>query len=124
MERGTFTPGCSRPVLVSDLPIRDPISREPNFKHPLSGFLEEVEEALGEAALVGIAHGDPLTERRWQALIEQGEQLGLVRFLELARRLQVSLAARKGSLAWDVSPSVQAALHLALAAAYGIRGRN
>jgi hypothetical protein len=94
-------------------------SEEP--QDPLAAFLAEGEQALGELALIGLLHGDALMDRRWQAFIERGEQLGLVRFLEPARRLQESLAARRGALAWDSKASVQAALQLALYVTYGVR---
>ena len=69
--------------------------------------------------LVGIAQGDAAMERRWRELIERGEQLGLDRFLEPARRLREALAARRGALAWDSTEAVQAAQQLALATTYG-----
>jgi hypothetical protein len=91
-------------------------------REPLNRFLEEVEEALGEAVLVGIAQADLVIERRWRALIEQGEQLGLDRLLEPARRFEQSLTARKGALAWDAAPAIRAALQMAMMAGYGICG--
>jgi hypothetical protein len=84
--------------------------------------LAEVEDALGEAVLIGISQGDPAMEHRWRGLVEQGEQLGLVRFLEPARRLCECLATRRGALAWDYTQAVGAARQLALVAAYGVRG--
>jgi hypothetical protein len=83
-------------------------------REPLSRFLGEVEEALGEAVLVGIAQADLVIERRWRALIEQGEQLGLDRLLEPARRFEQSLSVRKGALAWDAARSIEAAIELAM----------
>jgi hypothetical protein len=86
----------------------------------LSAFLGDVEEALGEAVLLGISQADAIMERRWRALIEQGEQLGLSRFLEPARRLSAALVNRRAAIHLSAVESVQAALDMAIITAFGI----
>jgi hypothetical protein len=86
----------------------------------LSAFLGNVEEALGEAVLLGISQADAIMERRWRALIEQGEQLGLSRFLEPARRLSAALRNRQAAIHPSALEAVQAALDMAIVTAFGI----
>lgn len=103
---------------TTELPIDQWPSNAPQGD-ALGRFLAQVEESLGEAVLIGLERGDEQMARRWAALIEEGEQLGLDRVLNPARRLQQQLASRRGTLDWDPTVAVKAAIELAVLLTFG-----
>jgi hypothetical protein len=97
----------------------DPWNEATATDDPLVAFLSQIEATLGEVMLIGLAQGDAIMEKRWSGLIEQGEQLGLDRFLRPARQIRNLLATRRGTLNWDVGPSAELIAEFAILATFG-----
>lgn len=81
-------------------------------------FRLEIIRALGELVLSGVSAADPLMEKRWAALIEQGREVGLERFLEPAAALHREIQGRRGTLQWDASAAAEAAVRQAVLAVF------
>lgn len=81
-------------------------------------FRLETMNALGELLLCGVSAADPLMEKRWAALIQQGSEIGLERFMEPATALHNEMRGRRGVLQWDASAAVRAAVTQAVLAVF------
>lgn len=81
----------------------------------LTAFLQAAQDALGEAALLGLENSDPLVEQRWNALAEQAGELSLVRLGEQLSRLAGELRQRRDALDWQAEAAAAQAVELAVA---------
>ncbi|MFO0845604.1 MAG: hypothetical protein U0797_25000 [Gemmataceae bacterium] len=90
--RGTLTPRAGDPVL---------------------DYFGEVQEGLGELALLGLARADELAARRWRELVGRGEGVGFTRLSGVVADLAGALEGRAPALRWDPSGAASAALALA-----------
>jgi hypothetical protein len=76
----------------------------------------QLQAALGELLVLGLARADALVARRWQQLRHSGEAVGLARLARRVAPLADALEKKAHALDWDWRPAGRAVLTLAVLA--------
>ena len=77
-------------------------------------YLTQLQAALGELLVLGLARADALVTRRWQQLRHSGEAVGLARLARQVAPLADALERKAHALDWDWRPAGRAVLALAV----------
>jgi hypothetical protein len=79
---------------------------------PVRECLWQLQLALGELCLNGLARSDPHTARAWRERVQQAESVGFSRLAQQIAELTASLENKAHTLRWNHEPAVRAALRL------------
>jgi hypothetical protein len=83
---------------------------------PLADYLTQMQSALGELFVLGLARADAAAARRWRDLQRQGEAVGFARLARHVAGLTDALAQKAHTPHWDPRPAAAALLRLAVLA--------
>jgi hypothetical protein len=93
-----------------------PLAPAPRKPEPLGDYMTQLQAALGELLVLGLARVDDQTARRWQDLRRLGESVGLVGLAGKAARLADAIEKKQHTARWDSQPAAAAAAELAVLA--------
>lgn len=81
---------------------------------PLADYLGQLQAALGELLVLGLARADPLVARRWRDAQRRDEAVGLARLAAAVAALADPLERKAHQAQWDWRPAAGHLLRLAM----------
>lgn len=99
--------------ISKELPEARSASRASVETEPLSEFLLQISDALGELVLIGLERANKQTEQALQELAERGASLGFARFLTPLQKLEAELNLKSSVTHWEAKSSAQCVKKLA-----------